>query len=568
MKAGALVGFIASSVAMACSGGDSGKGKEEPGWSPALPGEGKPAWFEEVAGRAGIDFRHVPARERRFRFPEIMGAGLGFADVDGDGFLDLYCVQGGELDGAGAGASAPTDRLYRNRRDGTFEDVTAASGIVERGYGMGCAFGDADGDGHVDLYVTNVGPNALYRNRGLGTFEDVTARAGVGDPRWSTSSSFLDYDADGDLDLFVVNYVNWSSEREIECRSPSGRRDYCSPLNYNAPAADILYRNEGGLAFTDVSEASGIARNFGNGLGLACGDFDQDGRMDVYVANDLMPNQLWLGRADGTFRDVAVVAGCAVDADGKSKAGMGCVAFDYQQDGDLDLFMTHLGGETNTLYRNDAGRFTDKTDAAGLGLPSLPFTGFGVGAADFDHDGLLDLYVANGRVTLGPTDGPTTFDEPNQLYRGLDGQRFEEVAPRGGTLPPLVGNSRGAAFGDYDNDGDVDVAVSDNGGGVALLENVAARGHWIELRVLGAGGSDALGASVRVAGTGRIDFRTVQAGFSYCSSNDPRVHVGRGTNADPVTVTVRWLDGTQEAFGPLDVDALHVIRKGTGARSE
>ncbi len=544
--------WVLATIASACSGGDAARG---PG------GTAGPAWFEEVSARAGIDFRHVPARERRYQFPEIMGSGLGLADVDGDGFLDLYCVQSGDL--AGPREDTPGNRLFRNRRDGTFEDATARAGVGDRGYGMGCAFGDADGDGHVDLYVTNVGPNVLYHNLGDGTFEDATARAGVGDPRWGTSSAFVDHDADGDLDLFLLNYVNWSAEREIECGSAYARRDYCSPLNYNAPAAPVLYRNEGNLAFTDVSEAAGITRTFGNGLGLSCGDFDQDGRMDIYVANDLMPNQLWLGNEDGTFRDAAVLAGCAVDGDGKSEAGMGCVAFDHQQDGDLDLFMTHLGNETNTLYENQAGRFTDRTDPAGLGLPSFPFTGFGVGVADFDHDGLLDVYVANGRVTHSATAGPATFDEEDQVYRGVDGSTFAELEPRGGVVPPLVGNSRGAAFGDYDNDGDVDVAVSDNGGRVSLLANVAARGHWIQLSVVTAAGSDALGAGVRVASAGRLFHRTVQAGYSYCSSNDPRVHVGLGASADPVEVTVRWTDGAEETFGPLPVDALYLLRKGS-----
>jgi hypothetical protein len=552
----AVLGWTCAGVTVACGGGSPNAadgGTEERTGEP---------WFTEVALHAGVDFRHSPGRVRRHWFPEIMGSGLGFADVDEDGALDLFVVQSGELEGEDG--STGGHRLYSNRADGTFADATATSGVHESGYGMGCTFGDADGDGHVDLFVTNVGPDALYRNRGGGSFEDVTARAKVADPSWGTSSAFVDYDADGDLDLYVVNYVSWSSEHEVECSTPYGLRDYCSPRNYDAPAPDTLFRNEGDLSFTDVSESAGIHASSGNGLGVVCGDFDQDGRTDIYVANDLMPNTLWIGRADGTFRDRALLSGCAVNTDGKAEAGMGVIAFDYEEDGDADFFVTHLGGETNTLFRNDGGRFADWTQFTGLGPPSFPFTGFGTGEADFDHDGLLDLYVANGRVTRSPTPGVEPFDEPDQLYRGVAGARFEEVFPRGGVSGPLLGNGRGAAFGDYDNDGDVDVAVSDNGGRATLLQNVAARGHWIELRVLGRDGSDALGADLWIEDGTTRRWRTVRVAYSYCSSSDPRVHVGLGTSAGPVTVTVRWPDGVQETFASLAVDAQHVLRRGQG----
>ncbi|NOT30771.1 MAG: CRTAC1 family protein [Planctomycetes bacterium] len=544
-----LVALTVACVAGACGGGGG------------VAQTSGPAWFEEVAEKAGLDFRHTPGRERAYRFPEIVGSGLGFADVDEDGFLDLFAVQSGEL--SGADESAPSDRLYRNRRDGTFEDVTTAAGLVERAYGMGCAFGDADGDGHVDLFVTNVGPDVLHHNLGQGRFEDVTARAGVGDPNWGTSAAFLDYDADGDLDLFVCNYVNWSSEREIQCSSSSGQRDYCSPKNYNAPAPDSLFRNEGALVFTDVSEKAGIHAASGNGLGVVCQDFDQDGRLDLYVANDLTPNQLWMNQGDGTFQDEALFAGCAVNADGKAEAGMGVIAFDHQEDGDTDFFITHLDGETNTLFQNDGGLYSDQTRLSGLGPPSFPFTGWGTGDADFDHDGWLDIYVANGRVARSIVEGADPFAEPDQLFRGLAGTRFEEVLPRGGVVPSLIDNGRGAAFGDYDNDGDVDVAVSNNGGRLHLLRNVAARGHWIQLRVLDARGSDALGASLSIQSGTRRFARTVRVAYSFCSSNDPRVHLGLGASAEPVTVSVRWLDSTQQSFGPLAVDRQHVLSKST-----
>lgn len=544
-----LVGFLVACGEVGSGGTDSGA---------------PDAWFEEVAARAGLDFTHVAGTKRRFWLPEIMGSGLGFADVDQDGNLDLYVVQGGDL--VERGTEAGENRLFRNLGNRTFEDATREAGVGDRGYGMGCAFGDADGDGRVDLYVTNLGPNALYRNGDRARFEDVTARWGVGDPRWGTSAAFLDYDADGDLDLFVVNYLNWSSEREIECKSPGDLRDYCSPKNFNAPASDVLYRNEDGLGFTDVSEASGLTRTFGNGLGLACADFDQDGHLDVYVANDLMPNQLWLGRGDGTFRDEALLRGCAVNADGQSEAGMGCLALDHDDDGDQDLFLTHLNGQTNTFYENEGELFVDHTDALGLGIASLPFTGFGVGAHDFDHDGRLDLFVANGRVTrdTGPQNSPV-FDQPNQLFRGVTGGRFEEVRPPGGTPVLLLGTSRGAAFGDYDNDGDVDIAYVDNGEPLRLLENCAGGGaQWIMLRLLEHDGVDALGARVRVTSAGHDQERTVQTAYSYCSSNDPRLHFGLGAAAEPVEAQVRWIDGQEERFSNLETERSHVLIRGRG----
>ncbi len=533
--------------------------------------EEQDVWFRETARERGIDFVHVRARERRFWFPEIMGGGVALLDYDEDGWLDLYLVQSGDLAEPGDDLA---DRLYHNAGAGRFADVSARSGIVEKGYGMGCISGDADGDGDVDLYVTNVGPNALYRNEGNGTFADVTEAAGVGEPNWGTSAVFADYDADGDLDLFVANYVRWSPEVEMVCRAPYDRRDYCSPKNYEAPTRDTLYRNEGDGTFSDVSAAAGLGAAFGNGLGVTTGDFEGDGRLDFYVANDLMPNQLWQNQGDGTFVDRALIAGCAVNIDGMAQAGMGVVSIDVEQDGDLDLFITHLRGETNTLYVNRAGAFSDGTARSGLGAASLPFTGFGTGIADFDHDGTLDVYVANGAVTRNrvPFDPDDPYAEPGLLQRGAPdasgGVRWEAVEPAGGVDPPSIGNARGAAFGDVDNDGDVDVVLCDNDARARLLENVRADGHWVELWVREASGAPAHDAAVRVEAGGRAFHRPVQTGGSYCASNDPRVHVGLGGHSAPVDVLVRWIDGAEERFGPLALDAIHQVRRGTGTAVE
>jgi hypothetical protein len=529
--------------------------------SPDEP-EGEP-WFVDVGPRSGVAFEHVVGVQRHFLFPEIAGSGVGLADVDGDGRPDLYAVQGGDLE---QGPGDPGNALYLNRGGWRFDDVSAASGTDDRGYGMGCAFGDVDDDGRVDLYVTNVGPNALYCNRGEARFEDTTAAAGVGHPGWGTSAAFLDLEADGDLDLFLTNYLVWTPAREIHCSSPHASTDYCGPNNYQAPAADVLYRNEGGGRFRDVSAETGIGNAVGNGLGVATGDFNGDGRIDVYVANDLMANHLWLSQPDGTFVEDGLLAGCALDADGETEAGMGVLAFDVEDDGDLDLFMVHLEGETNTLYVNQGKHFRDGTAEMGLAAPSLSFTGFGVVQADLDHDGLRDLYVANGRVTQGrPIYRPDDlYAEPDQLFRGRAAGRFEEVLPRGGRAGSPAGNSRGLALGDLDGDGDLDLALSRNDDRLELLENRAADGHWVLLRVLMASGRDALGATVVWDPDGSPRHRTVEASQGFCSSSDPRVHLGLGPEAAPREVEVRWPGGARERFGPLEVNREHELRRGAG----
>jgi hypothetical protein len=454
-------------------------------------------WFEDIYGQTRIDFRHVSGhRDPKHYFPEIMGSGGGLLDFDQDGLLDIFFIQSGSL--YAPNDPAARNRLYRNLGDGTFRDVTDAAQVGDRGYGMGCACGDYDADGDPDIYVTNVGPNTLYRNEGDGTFTDVTAISGTGDPQWSTSAAFSDYDGDGDLDLFVANYVRWSRAGEKECVL-LGQPSYCFPKNY-APAPDTLYRNRGDGTFENVTTRAGLHRADGNGLGVACGDFNGDDLSDIFVANDATVNQLWINRGDGTFTDEALIRGCAVNGQGVTQAGMGVQAVDIESDGDLDLFVTNLRAETNTLFLNRGGDFQDVTSQRGLGSPSLPFTGFGVGFADFDHDGKCDVYVANGRVVRAETqyDSADPYAEPSQLYFAKDNGHVEEILPRGGTGRSSVATSRGAAFGDIDNDGDIDIVVFNRDGQPAILHNlVGSRGNWIQFHVLNQRGSPTIGACLK-----------------------------------------------------------------------
>ncbi len=543
---------------------------------PPLPppaAEARPeTWFELALAGSGLDFHHRSGAGGEFYYPESMVGGVGLCDLDGDGALDAYLVQSGSL-GDGAGGEELPNRLYLGRGDGTFEDATEVSGTGDTGYGMGVACGDYDADGDVDLYVTNVGPNVLYQGRGDGTFDDVTASAGVGHPGWGASSLFFDADGDGDLDLLVVNYLEWSPATEQVCKTTGGPRDYCGPANYRAPARDVLYLNRGDGTFEDLTEVAGLDRAFGNGLGATTGDFNGDGRPDLYVANDQTPNQLWLNR-DGTFEEAAILAGTAVNRGGMAEAGMGVAAVDVDADGDLDLFLSHLAGETNTLYRNLAERgraavasegrersiFQDVSPSSGLAAPSLSATGFGLGFADFDHDGRLDLYVAGGRVSraLPVHDPGDPYAEPDLLFRGRGGGSFSVVAQ----ADPPVATGRGAAFGDLDGDGDVDILVANRDAPPLLLRNVAARGHWIMLRILDHHGGDALGATVRLTTGDRVQWRTVQTGYSYLASSDPRVHFGLGTAERVDSVVAHWPGGEQESFGPFAADQIVELRRG------
>ena len=556
MRAGAA-------IVLACAFGCAPSPDSSP--PPAANAPTGPPWFEEVAASRGINFLHRSGHETRHPLPEIMGGGAALFDMDGDRDLDLLLVQSGSI--AAPPGTAAGHKLYRNRGDGAFDDATEGSGVeTAPGYGMGAATGDYDNDGDLDVYLTNLGANVLLQNDGKGRFANVTATAGVAGSGWSTSATFADVDADGDLDLFVTRYLDWRVEIERECYSLTGLADYCSPKNYDAPTSDLLFRNNGNGTFSDISRAAGLTAAVGNGLGVIADDVNNDGRVDIFVANDGMPNHLWMNLGGMRFAESALMSGVAIDQDGAPKAGMGVHAADLDDDGDNELIVMNLDTESDSFFRNEGKFFVDDTVKVGLRVVSRRFTRFGVALLDFNNDGLIDLYEANGRVGLqAETFGPDPYAEPNLLLRGVQGGRFEEVTPRGGTAQLLVATSRAAAFGDVDDDGGLDIVVSNRDAAPYLLRNVAPnRGHWLSLRVLERSGRDAIGAVLSIAAGAKKLRRDVRTGYSYLAANDPRVHVGLGDLTNVDSIIVRWIDGTRERFGPFEADRIVEIRRGRG----
>ncbi len=534
--------------------------------------------FEDVARQAGIDFVHTNGMTGQLLLPEVTGPGGALFDYDQDGDLDLYFVQGADLSGESKDGPQPMDQLYRNdlrvdpdgRRQIRFTNVTESSKIRAPHYGMGAASGDFDNDGWPDLYVTNFGPNQMFRNNGDGTFADVTAQTGTAETRWSSSAAFFDYDNDGWLDLYVANYVVFDLPNPVKCYSTSSRRDWCGPSSFK-PEPDRLFHNRGDGTFEDVTGPSGVYSEYGPGLGVIAADFDGDGFTDLYVANDGQANQLWINQKNGTFQNQALLAGVAFNRMGKAEAGMGVDATDVDGDGDEDLIVTHLRGETNTVYLNDGtGNFEDRSLETMLAGPSLPYTGFGVGWIDYDNDSLPDLLALNGEVRLieelARAGDPFPLGQSNQLFHNLGGGRFAEI--RGPALGPLaaIEVSRGAAFGDIDNDGDTDVAIfNDHSPPRLLLNRVGARNNWLGLRVVSRKKRDALGARVKLAlGDGQVLARRVRTDGSYCSSNDPRVLFGLGSKTGIESVTVTWPGGETETWRGLAARRYHLLKQGEG----
>jgi len=533
-------------------------------------------WFREVSAAHGISFTHDSGRTGAFMIPEMIGGGGALIDIEQNGWMDLYLVQSGPLITPGEtvddDGTKPVNRLFRNT-GGIFEDITDASGTGHCGYGMGTAVGDIDNDGFPDLYVTNLGPNVLYRNNGNGTFTDISQSSGTDHPGWGVSVAFFDADRNGLLDLFVVTYLTWSPASERECLNERSEPEYCAPGMYNSPAADVLLRNLGDGRFEDVSESSGISSRVGTGLGIGCADFDQNGLIDVFVANDGMNDHLWMNQGNFIFTEEALRRGCAVDEGGVPKAGMGVVVEDFTDNGQSDILVCNIRSESDSLFGNNNGWFTDITARAGLTSRSRQFTRFGIGAHDFDHDGMIDLFIANGRVArTPPVYGHDPYAEPNLLLRGTPNRRFLQVETPGEINGSVAGTSRAAVFGDLDNDGALDIVIVNNEGPAHVLRNtVGSSGNWIMFRMLHPSGRDALNARLTASfadpahpGQPVIRHREVRSASSYLASNDPRVHFGLGDAEEVESLTVLWPEGLREEYGPFPAGAVHTLKQGSG----
>jgi hypothetical protein len=531
--------------------------------------------FTNIARSAGLDMETVFGdRDRNTYLVETTGTGVAMIDYDGDGWIDLFFVKGSSFDRAAK--PLPTNHLYRNKGNRTFEDVTAATGLADGGWGQGACVGDYDNDGHDDLFVTGWGSLHLYHNEAGARFRDVTEAAGMraAPETWSTSCAFIDYDRDGRLDLFVARYIDF--DIAATPRPASGLCRYrglpvaCGPPGLPG-GRNVLYRNRGNGTFEDVSERARIAPAGGTyALGVSTLDFDNDGWTDLYVADDSSPSVLYRNNHDGTFADVAAGAGCAYSEDGRAQAGMGVAVGDYDRDGRMDIFKTNFAGDTSTLYRNAGGTCEDRTFAAGLGI-NTRWLGWGTAFVDFDNDGWLDLFLANGHVypEVRQLNAEAGYEQPKVFYRNRGDGRFEDATARIGAPLTERKAARGAAFGDIDNDGRVDVAIANVNDRPDLYRvSGGPPRHYVELKLQGtASNRDAIGARVHlvVGGPVRLEqWQEVRGGGSYLSQNDFRVHFGLDTAAALDRIEVRWPNGREERWEHLPVDRLHVLREGDG----
>ena len=527
--------------------------------------------FRDVAGRAGITPVIVSGGTKKNYVLEVNGSGVCWLDYNGDGWMDLYLVNGATVAQLqGKAQSQTTNHLYRNNGNGTFTDVTAAAGVPGRGWGFGCVAADYDNDGRTDLFITNFGSNILYRNRGNGTFEDVTVKAGVGGGQiWHAGAAFGDYDLDGNLDLFVPGYLDFDIRNpELKTCDYRGLKVHaCGPLGYKG-APDTLYHNNGDGTFTDVTEKAGVAdRKLYFGFQAVFEDFDNDGRPDIFVANDSNPNYLYWNKGDGTFEEIGVTAGVAFNGDGKEMSGMGVAVGDYDHDGRMDLFITTFANDNYVLFHNDGGGFfTDVSYPSGVGEPTVPYLGWATFFFDYDNDGHIDLFCVNGHV-YPEVDGAIkeTFRQPLQLFRNLGSGKFHEVSIEAGLRALAPQSARGGAFADFDNDGDLDVVVSVLDGKPMLLENLNGnRANWLRVELTGEKCNRmAVGARVKVTARGLTQYATVRAGGSYLSSNDPRLHFGLGS-APEADIEVTWPGGGTERVPGLKANQAVHIRQGRG----
>ena len=532
--------------------------------------------FTDVAAQAGVTLMNVSGGPAKDYIVDEVGNGAAWFDYDNDGDLDLLIVNGSTRERIRQGGD-PLLALYRNDGNGRFTDVTRASRMTRRGWGMGVCVADFDNDGFDDVYITAVlGPNVLYRNNGNGTFSDVTRQAGVGDTHWGTGCAFGDYDRDGYVDLYVANYVKFD-DRVIPKRGADAGCKFmtvdvsCGPKGLTGEP-DVLYHNNGHGGFTDVTRAAGIKDPGYYGFGVLFTDLDDDGWPDIFVANDSTPNFLFHNNHNGTFSETGLAAGVAVSGDGREQAGMGVDAGDFNGDGSLDLVVTHFSHDYTTVYENNGrGQFTDASYASGVAIGAGRFLGWGVGFVDLDNNGWLDLFQVNGHIypEVDSHGLGTKYLQRTQLFQNLGNRRFKEITEQVGGPLVTERSSRGAAFADYDDDGDIDVLVVNLNDRPTLLRNdTAGGGHWVTISLTGTKSNrDAIGASVRVTAGGRTQISEVRSGGSYMSQNDRRVHVGLGSAERIDEVQIRWPSGLVEKASGLSVDRFYTAREGQGVRS-
>lgn len=530
--------------------------------------------FVDVAPQLGIKFTHQASPTTQKYLIETMGSGVALFDCDGDGRLDIFFVNGARIDdpmpkGALPAKDSPKywNRLYHQKADGTFEDVTEKSGLAGEGYGMGVAVGDYDNDGQEDLYVTGFPHNHLYHNKGNCTFEDVTDSAGVAASGWSASAAFVDIDNDGFLDLIVTRYLDWSFDKNPYCgEHQPGRRGYCSPDIFHG-ISPILYHNDGRGHFTDVSQKSGLAKLEGKGLGVAIADFDHDGRTDIVIANDAVREFLLHNQGDGTLREIAVEAGTAVDEDGRVYSGMGVDFADYDNDGNPDIIITNLSDQKYALYHNSGdGTFTYETGPSGLGMITRLYAGWGVKFIDYDNDSWKDLFIAQGHVmdTIQLTFPHLRYLQPLLLLHNDQGKKFADVSAQSGEIFQRKLAARGLAVGDINNDGALDVVITTNNGPPLVLQNKSShRNHWLTLQLVGhKSNRDGIGAEVKmIPASGIAQYATVTTAGSYLSASDRRVHFGLGSATSAKSIEIRWPSGIRQRLENVPANQILTIEE-------
>jgi len=529
-----------------------------------------PVNFRDVSKEAGVTPIIISGGREKNYVLEVNGSGVCWFDYNNDGYMDLYLVNGATLEELQRKAPPGKQRnyLFRNNGNGTFTDVTTQARVPGMGWGFGCVAADFDNDGNTDLLVTNFGPNILYRNNGDGTFTDVTARAGIGGGNiWHAGAAFADYDNDGRLDLYVAGYLDFDihNAKPGDCEYEGVRVKACGPRGFKG-APDALYHNNGDGTFTDVTAKAGVLdKALYFGFAVIFDDFDNDGFPDIFVANDSNPNYLYHNKGDGTFEDIAVTAGVAYNSDGKEHSGMGAAAGDYDNDGLMDLFVTTFANDNYALYHNEGkGFFTDVSYPSGVGEPTIPWLGWGTFFFDYNNDGYKDLFCINGHV-YPEIDGKInqSYRQPLQLLENIGNGKFREVSERAGLTRLPRRSGRGGAYCDFDNDGNVDVIVSNIDDRPTLLRNVGAgSNNWIELSLAGTvSNRSAVGAKVKITAGDLVQYDHVRAGGSFLSSNDPRLHFGLGTRKRVDSLEIRWPTGKVDRYQNLEINRIHSLRE-------